>query len=489
MEILLITSDHANVSLVNRCLINRSFNLIEVDSLSNALNYLQQHDPDAILLDLYLKNCQNSDVFSAIRSAALNLPLIIISILENETQAQITLQAGAQDYLITTEISPRTLTKAIDSAILRQNLMNQCQKERKKLAQKAASYQILTDIITNIHNSLDLDIILKTAVEKVNQFLQVENIFIRKLDSENQLNFFFESTFFQPEISCELPLKHQCITTELTKNLHDSLATGNIVAINNIKSFKLITNSNSQPLSPCSKLLIPIICQQQLWGLLGIKNCSSLRKWQSSEIKLLERVAIQLSLAIQQAELYQQLEQANQKLAKLVTIDGLTNIANRRKFDLYIAGEWQRLAREQAPLSLILCDIDHFKLYNDTYGHQAGDRTLAAVAQAIAKAVKRPADLVARYGGEEFAVILPNTTVEGAEYVAKQIGLQVQALQIPHIMSPVDIYITLSLGVAGLIPSHDSAYSVLIAAADSCLYKAKELGRNRVIKFTGLGDE
>ncbi len=103
---------------------------------------------------------------------------------------------------------------------------------------------------------------------------------------------------------------------------------------------------------------------------------------------------------------------------------------------------------------------------------------------AIAKAVKRPADLVARYGGEEFAIILPNTTVDGAEYLAQQIRLQVQALEIPHIMSPIDIYITLSLGVAGLIPSHDSTFSVLIAAADSCLYRAKELGRNRVVKFS-----
>ncbi len=91
--------------------------------------------------------------------------------------------------------------------------------------------------------------------------------------------------------------------------------------------------------------------------------------------------------------------------------------------------------------------------------------------------------MVARYGGEEFAIILPNTTVDGAEYLAQQIRLQVQALQVPHIMSPIDIYITLSLGVAGCIPSHDSAYSALIAAADSCLYRAKELGRNRVVTF------
>lgn len=176
-------------------------------------------------------------------------------------------------------------------------------------------------------------------------------------------------------------------------------------------------------------------------------------------------------------------EEANKELEKLSVIDELTKVANRRKFNRYIASEWQRLAREKAPLALILCDIDYFKLYNDTYGHQAGDRCLKLVAQAISKAVKRPADLVARYGGEEFAVVLPNTSIEGAEYLAQQIRLYVEALQLPHINSSVDLYITLSLGVSGCIPKHNSVFDALIAAADSGLYQAKELGRNQVVRL------
>ncbi|MGF1539783.1 MAG: diguanylate cyclase domain-containing protein [Pleurocapsa sp.] len=482
MEILLITSDRANVLLINKCLTEASCSLIEINSLSDALNYLQQHYPDTILLDLYLRDCQNLGVFFAIKTAASNTPIIILSTSETETQAKVALKVGAQDYLITTEMSPKTLSKVIYGAIERQHLVNQCQKKRQQLAQSALSNLILTKIIKKIHNSLDLEIILKTTIEKVNQFLQAENIFISKLDSNGQLSLFFESDFFHPTISCKLSSSNKCSIFDLPQNLQ-VLAKGSIVATNNTPCLKCIKNSTPS-LPVCSKLLVPIICQQQFWGFLGVKNCSGLRNWQQSEIKLLEGVVMHLAIAIQQAELYQQLKQANEKLAQLAVVDGLTNIANRRKFEQYISSEWQRLAREKAPLSLILCDIDYFKLYNDTYGHQAGDRTLVAVAQGIAKAVKRPADLVARYGGEEFAVVLPNTTVEGAEYVAKQISLQVQALQIPHIMSPIDIYITLSLGVAGLIPSHDSAYSVLVAAADRCLYQAKELGRNRVIKFT-----
>ena len=159
----------------------------------------------------------------------------------------------------------------------------------------------------------------------------------------------------------------------------------------------------------------------------------------------------------------------------------MTGIANRRKFDRYLDKEWRRLAREKAPLSLILCDVDYFKLYNDTYGHQAGDRCLRDVAQAISKVIKRPADLAARYGGEELAIILPNTDPEGAKKVAEKINLQVKALHLPHINSPIDIYLTLSFGVAGVTPCHNSSPQKLIETADRALYRAKESGRNRIV--------
>ena len=115
-------------------------------------------------------------------------------------------------------------------------------------------------------------------------------------------------------------------------------------------------------------LLVPIVCQNQLWGLICVRQKERPSSWQLDEIKLLERVAIQLGIAIVQSELYRELEE-------LSVIDGLTKIANRRKFDRYIETEWKRLTRERNPLSLILCDVDCFKLYNDTYGHQPGDRT------------------------------------------------------------------------------------------------------------------
>ena len=183
----------------------------------------------------------------------------------------------------------------------------------------------------------------------------------------------------------------------------------------------------------------------------------------------------------------QQLEKANQALQYLASYDSLTEVRNRRFFNDYMDTEWQRLAREEAPLSLIMCDIDYFKLYNDTYGHQAGDECLRQVAQVLSGSVKRSADLVARYGGEEFAIVLPNTDIEGAACVAETIGQQVRGLRIVHAKSAVSEYVTLSLGVACCIPAPMSQPGALIAIADESLYRAKKAGRDRVSVATFLG--
>jgi diguanylate cyclase (GGDEF)-like protein len=175
------------------------------------------------------------------------------------------------------------------------------------------------------------------------------------------------------------------------------------------------------------------------------------------------------------------LQAANLELQKLAIIDSLTQVANRRWFDEYLAQEWRRMTREKQPLSLILCDIDFFKHYNDTYGHQAGDECLIRVAKAIAAAVKRPGDLVARYGGEEFAVILPNTPPQGGARVAEEIQAIVKQMQLPHPDSQVSQYITLSLGIAGTIPTLDINANILVTAADRALYRAKKEGRDRLM--------
>lgn len=186
-------------------------------------------------------------------------------------------------------------------------------------------------------------------------------------------------------------------------------------------------------------------------------------------------------ILIEKSRLYRELEQANQKLLHLATIDSLTQVSNRRSFDEYLSREWQRMAREFSPISLILCDVDFFKNYNDTYGHPGGDACLKAVARAISESVKRPADLVARYGGEEFAIILPNTEAIGASHIAQKIHSKVKDLKIVHANSRVSEYVTVSIGIASLFPTSESITDTLIAAADRALYQAKAHGRNCVI--------
>ena len=173
------------------------------------------------------------------------------------------------------------------------------------------------------------------------------------------------------------------------------------------------------------------------------------------------------------------LKEFNEELERLARMDGLTQVANRCSFDEYLAQEWENVGSGRSALSLILCDIDYFKSFNDTYGHQAGDVCLRKVAKAIEKAVKRNTDLVARYGGEEFAIVLPNTNAAGVEQVAQEIQREIRTLSIPHSQSDVSDCITLSLGIASITTTVNAHHDMLVACADQGLYQAKYEGRDR----------
>ncbi len=173
-----------------------------------------------------------------------------------------------------------------------------------------------------------------------------------------------------------------------------------------------------------------------------------------------------------------QIIKLTETLKKQSNVDGLTEIANRRFFDITLHREWLRSRRLNSPLSLIMCDIDHFKLYNDNYGHQAGDICLKKVAQTLKGAAKRPDDLVARYGGEEFVIILPETPAEGAKVIAEQAREAVESLMIEHSSNKIADHVTISLGIATRNPTHVSAENDLIEDADKALYTSKESGRN-----------
>ncbi len=205
------------------------------------------------------------------------------------------------------------------------------------------------------------------------------------------------------------------------------------------------------------------------------------------EKKIEEQKQTEIALRESQKRLQQveiNLRKANEQLSRLVNLDGLTQIANRRCFNQILRQEWSRLRREKQPLSLLLLDIDYFKYYNDFYGHPMGDDCLVKIAQTIKEQLLLPIDLVARYGGEEFAVILPNTDVTGATTVASRIHQSINILSIEHQRSLVSNLVSVSIGITSIVPNTELTPEILITQADQALYSAKNQGRNQSALFS-----
>jgi diguanylate cyclase (GGDEF)-like protein len=207
--------------------------------------------------------------------------------------------------------------------------------------------------------------------------------------------------------------------------------------------------------------------------------------WQILEMEAAKELRTTLMLAaleFSQAALLK----ANHQLSLLASLDGLTGIANRRRFDECIMTEWQRAIREQHPLSLILIDVDYFKNYNDTYGHLLGDDCLKKIAEILQKMSQRATDLAARYGGEEFVLVLPNTSQYGAQKVAQRIKAAIAHQTIHHKSSSVSKYITLSMGIMTIIPNTMMEMADFIRRTDQALFKAKSEGRDRIVSMNYL---
>ena len=237
----------------------------------------------------------------------------------------------------------------------------------------------------------------------------------------------------------------------------------------------------------CSILCAAIELDEGIFGFIGCDITGSPYMWRDYDIKYLQRIALMLANTLQNAhneralfEAKQQLIEANLKLAKLANIDGLTGIANRRLFDDTLQSDIQRSVQSKTPLSLLLIDVDHFKIYNDCYGHVAGDNVLIQVAEILKKTCIGNDDVVARYGGEEFAVIMPFTDMSSALKVAERIRSNIEQASIVFKQSSYNSRLTISLGASTMAFSHPVSPKELIQRADAALYLAKSLGRNRV---------
>ena len=200
------------------------------------------------------------------------------------------------------------------------------------------------------------------------------------------------------------------------------------------------------------------------------------------ELGAADYIAKPFNAAVVRARVRTQLriKQQADLIASYAFLDGLTGLFNRRSLDQRLDEEWRRGQRSGQPLAVAMIDVDHFKLYNDHYGHGPGDECLKAVGAALKASVKRPSDLVARYGGEEFCLMLPESDLDAVRIVAEQARAAIGALQLPHTASLTAPHVTVSIGVAAAVPQAESSVKTLLQQADAALYRAKQAGRNRV---------
>jgi diguanylate cyclase (GGDEF)-like protein/PAS domain S-box-containing protein len=350
------------------------------------------------------------------------------------------------------------------------------------LLQQAKQEQSLSRITQQLHQSLNLEDILETTVEEARQFLCCDRVVVYRLEIEG------EGTVIRESVAEACP-------SILGTTIRDMCLVNASCRVREADRASIVEDREASHIHPCYRALLesinvrativlPIFQGQQFWGLLAAQECDRSRQWDPLDVHFLTRLARQVGIATQQSHLYEELKASNRKLKRQAAADGLTGIANRRYFQYYFQREWQRSQREQVPIALILCDIDFFKQYNDTYGHLAGDDCLKQVAKLLEKTIRRPADLAARYGGEEFVILLPNTHRSGAQVIANNLQQNLFQLHVVHKSSPISDRITLSLGVAATIPQPGEASNTLIAEADRCLYAAKEQGRNRTVATT-----
>lgn len=503
LKILLIENNSTDADFILHLLnedTKQKFNLTLVRTVELAQEILTHKNYDVMLLNLSVPEQENISSLDTIKQQVPQLPIIVLTATESLDLGLQSIRLGAQTCLVKPELTAKSLNRSLQYAIARQ----QAEFNNRQQA-------LMKRMLDQIRNSIDLESILETTATVIQQFVRSDQVLIYRRESPQLA----ETTVVSQSVDAKFDQLaiEQFIGAVNSSSLQSILSKSiSVTAVEDTFTDSTAALQVIEPRLVRSYLILPVWLEESieyaeddltlgtikntsnstsnhgddhqqnsgLWGMLVAYNAQVTRRWQDWEISFLQRLTTQVTVAIQQSQLCCRLQTANQQLQKLAILDGLTGIANRRYFDLVLENEWQRLAREQQPLSLILCDIDYFKAYNDTYGHQQGDRCLQQVAQVLKQSSRRPADLVARYGGEEFALILPRTNAPGALFLAHRIIRQLTQKALPHCQSQVSKIVTLSIGIATKIPDAKQPSSTIIEIADNLLYKAKKAGRNQL---------
>jgi diguanylate cyclase (GGDEF)-like protein/PAS domain S-box-containing protein len=416
---------------------------------------------DCVLIDHKLPDATGVEVLEKIREInKANIPLILLTGMGDEQLAVEVMKKGASDYLSKNKLNGKALARSIGNAIQFRSFGEKVIAAELALFDSEKSYRTIVETVSDVIFRLGPD----QKVEFINPAIRFFGY-----DPHELVGHFVEEFL-------DLPSSDQELISRIATREVGPLATSNLVV--NIKvSGNSVLGEKARP--------IPVLLDA--FGLWDVSDEEVFKN--EVEKNFLGTLCIARNIMeIKQVEeelleTQHRLMEVVNELKELATLDGLTGIGNRRYFDDHAEKEWKRAQRDKQPFTVVMIDLDCFKSYNDTYGHQKGDACLKEVAAVVQRAVKRPADLAARYGGEEFVLIFPETSGEVGYRLAEQLRLQVMDLKLKHENNRDEKWVTISLGVASGIAEPGKLFSDLLSQADKAMYNAKRSGRNRTIVF------
>ncbi len=447
-SVLLVDDLPANLLLLEGILGNMGLNLVRALSGREALERLDEEEYALVLLDVMMPEMDGYEVARRIRAndGARDLPIIFITAMNrDQKQRELGYEAGAADFLF----------KPVDPEILRSKVRVFCVLQHKEFVIREQLREIERQA-----EALNAEIAERRRVERAQNESEIRYRALVELAPEAIL----------------VQVKNEMVYFNATTLR--LLGASNRADLEGRALFDFADPDERETLRAYMERV-------ERQGGLAERIESKLRRLDGETINVEVRAGCTLYddevgvlAAVLDITKHKRLEE---QLLQLSAEDGLTGVANRCRFDEALLEEWRRALRHQSPLSLVLIDIDHFKAFNDNYGHQRGDRCLKHVAHTLGKTLRRASDLLARYGGEEFVVILPDSHAMGAAIVAEYLRADIVKLGMPHAHSETADCVTISLGVSTMIPVRDDTPETLIAAADKALYQAKAAGRNQVV--------
>lgn len=505
-KILAVDDVPDNLLLLCELLEERGYHVSVASNANAALKNIYNTPPDLILLDICMPGTNGYRMALQLKSdpKTKEIPIIFLSVLEDTALKVKAFRLGGADY-ITKPFQVEEVIARIEHQITIQRQKNELKELEAKVLEKNRALeqqnhylQVLLSL-TKLMNTADtVDSAIAQVLTQLCQVIDWDygeawalNSQGTKLKQINACYARYQYLNHWHQNQCETVLQSKNFLVETIAQYQEikfSIDIQNLDHLSVSDSIKPLQTAVYDTELKCL-LGVPIVFKETVLAVLLFFRKGSNEEQENSsttilstdELNLIQSVVTQLGTLMQRLRTEVALKKANDKLQHLVSYDGLTEIANRRRFDEYLDEQWRQGKRDRAELSLILCDLDAFKAYNDTLGHQMGDQCLQKVAKAIESVVKRPMDLVTRYGGEEIAILLPQTSQIGAYRLAETICETVKGLKIPHPHSPVSHYVTISVGVSSIVPRYDCTPKMLIRMADNALYEAKELGRDRVV--------